>query len=198
MKHRIEPLIMFYNPGPSGNLSFLIKSENVRDIMQTAEGLWGQFYADYPFEYQFFDEEFDQLYRGDVQFSRLVINFTWLAIFIACLGLFGLSAYMAEQRRKEVGVRKVLGSSVTQVVMLLSKEFMILICIAMVIAWPIAYYSISGWLQEFQYKINLLSPSNVLVFFVAGILALIIGLLTVGYQSRSAALVNPINSLKEE
>lgn len=198
MKHKIEPLIMFYNPGPSGNLSFRINSENVRGVMQTAEDLWGQFYTDYPFEYQFFDEEFDQLYRGDVQFSRLVVNFTWLAIFIACLGLFGLSAYMAEQRRKEVGVRKVLGSSVTQVVMLLSKEFMILICIAMIIAWPIAYYSISGWLQEFQYRIDLLSPSNISIFFIAGILALIIGLLTVGYQSRSAALVNPINSLKEE
>jgi len=198
MKHRIEPLIMFYNPGPSGNLSFRIKGENVRSVMQTAEELWGQFYTDYPFEYQFFDEEFDQLYRGDVQFSRLVISFTWLAIFIACLGLFGLSAYLAEQRRKEVGVRKVLGSSVTQVVILLSKEFMILIFIAMIIAWPIAYYSISGWLKEFQYRIDLLSPANILVFFVAGILALVIGLLTVGYQSRAAALVNPVNVLKEE
>ncbi len=198
MKHNIEPLIMFYNPGPSGNLSFRIKAGEITSAMATAEELWGQFYPDYPFEYQFFDQEFNRIYQSDEQFSGLVINFTWLAIFIACLGLFGLSAYMADQRRKEVGVRKVLGSSVGQVIMLLSREFMILIMIAMVIAWPLAYYAISGWLGEFEYRIDLMSAANLLVFLLAGIVAMAIGLFTVGYQSRAAALVNPVNALKEE
>ncbi len=198
MKHSIEPLIMLYNPGPSGFLSFRIKGDEVKNVMGTAETLWGEFYPDFPFEYQFFDEEFDQMYRSDEQFSTLVVSFTWLAIFIACMGLFGLSAYMADQRRKEVGVRKVLGSSVGQVIMLLSREFMILILIAMVIAWPIAYYAISAWLGEFEYRIDLLSATNIFVFVAAGITAMLIGLLTVGFQSRAAALVNPVNALKEE
>lgn len=198
MKHSIEPLIMFYNPGAGGNLSFRIKGDQVASAMKTVEETWGQFYTDYPFEYQFFDEQFDQMYRGDEQFSTLVINFTWLAIFIACLGLFGLSAYMADQRRKEVGVRKVLGSSVGQVIMLLSREFMILIFISMLIAWPIAYWAITGWLEEFEYRIDLLSVPNLIVFISAGLLAMAIGLATVGYQSRAAAIINPVNALKEE
>lgn len=198
MKHSIEPLIMFYNPGPSGNLSFRVNGDQIPAAMETAETLWDEFYPDYPFEYAFFDQEFDQIYRSDEKFSVLISSFTWLAIFIACLGLFGLSAYMADQRRKEVGIRKVLGSSVSQVIMLLSREFMLLILVAMLIAWPVAYYAITVWLGEFEYRIDLLSVTNLLVFILAGILALIIGLVTVGYQSRAAAVINPVNALKEE
>ena len=109
MKHTIEPLIMFYNPDASGNLSFRIKGDDIRGSMDYAEEVWNEFYPEFPFEYEFFDQEFNQLYAGDERFSRLVISFTWLAIFIACLGLFGLSAFMADQRRKGIGVRKVLG-----------------------------------------------------------------------------------------
>jgi putative ABC transport system permease protein len=198
MKHVIEPLIMFYNPGANNNVSFRIGGGEIEATMQVAEGIWGEVYPEYPFEYEFFDEEFDQLYRSDERFSSLVMNFTWLAIFIACMGLFGLSAFMADQRKKEIGVRKVLGSSVQQVVLLLSREFMVLISIATLIAWPIAYFAVNNWLGEFQYRIELLSGANIVIFVVAGLVALGIGLLTVGYQSRAAAVINPVNSLKEE
>jgi putative ABC transport system permease protein len=198
MKHSIEPIIIFYNPGPNGNLSFRLNSENIRESMATAEELWNEFYPEYPFEYQFFDEEFNQVFAADERFSKLVVSFTWLAIFIACLGLLGLSAYMADQRKKEIGVRKVMGSSVGQVMVLLSKEFIILIGISMVLAWPLAYLAVNNWLSEFQYRIDLLTPFNLIIFLVAGLAALAIGLLTVSYQARAAAVVNPVNSLKEE
>lgn len=114
------------------------------------------------------------------------------------MGLFGLSAFIAEQRKKEVGVRKVLGSSISQIVILLSKEFVLLILIATTIAWPIAYYAVNNWLADFQYRIDLLSFTSVSIFLVSGIAALLIGLLTVSYQSIIAAVVNPIKSLKSE
>jgi putative ABC transport system permease protein len=121
-----------------------------------------------------------------------------LAIFIACLGLFGLSAYIAEQRKKEIGVRRVLGSKMSEIVMLLSKEFMVLIIIATILAWPLAYYAMKQWLTDFQYKIDILNSGNISVFVFSGIVALIIGLLTVSYQSISVAMANPVKSLRSE
>ncbi|ELR72518.1 putative FtsX-related transmembrane transport protein [Fulvivirga imtechensis AK7] len=197
MRHSIEPLIMFYNPNVSSNLSVKVKGD-IRNTMQSIESEWNAVYPDYPFEYQFFDQEFDNLFKSDESFSRLVSNFTWLAIFIACLGLFGLSAHMAEQRRKEIGVRKVMGSSVSQIVMLLSREFVILIIVATIVAWPLAYIAVKSWLGDFQYRIDLLSMDSVLVFVASGLLALFIGLLTVSYQSIAAAVVNPVRSLRSE
>lgn len=197
MRHSIEPLVMFYNPEVSSNLSVKIKGD-VRETMKILEEEWQATYANYPFEYQFFDQEFDNLFKSDENFSRLVSSFTWLAIFIACLGLFGLSAHMAEQRRKEIGVRKVLGSSIAQIVMLLSKEFVWLIIIAAALAWPLAYLAIKTWLGDFQYRIDLLSVENLGVFLLSGVVALMIGLLTVCYQSIAAAVVNPVKSLRSE
>lgn len=197
MRHAIEPLILFYNPGGNSDLSVKIKGD-VRQAMTNIEQAWNEIYPNYPFEYQFFDQEFDQLFKSDEKFSTLTMNFTWLAIFIACLGLFGLSAYMAEQRRKEIGIRKVLGSKISQVVVLLSREFVLLIIIANFLAWPIAYWAITQWLGDFQYKISLLSINSVAIFIASGILALVIGLLTVSYQSIAASLANPVNSLRDE
>jgi putative ABC transport system permease protein len=197
MRHSIEPLIMFYNPDANGNLSIKI-NENTQAALTHIESVWSGIYGDYPFEYQFFEQEFAQMFESDDEFSGLVINFTWLAIFIACLGLFGLSSYMAEQRSKEIGIRKVLGSSVTQVVQVLTKEFVILILMACVLAIPVSYMAVSSWISEFQYKIDLLSISSMLTFALAGFLALTIGLLTVSYQSIYASLANPVNSIRSE
>ena len=197
MRHRIEPLIMFFNPGANSNLSLRINGD-IPDVMGKIEEEWKSIYPDYPFDYGFFDQEFDNLYRSDENFSFLIANFTWLAIFIACLGLFGLSAHTAEQRRKEIGVRKVMGSSVSQIVMLLSREFVLLIVIATSLAWPLAYFAVTRWLGEFQYRIDLLSWQNLLIFIASGVIALFIGLCTVSYQSISAALINPVKSLRSE
>ena len=197
MRHRIEPLVMFFNPDANSNLSVRLKGD-IPDVMEKVREEWGRVYSDYPFDYSFFDQEFDNLYRSDENFSLLIAGFTWLAIFIACLGLFGLSANTAEQRRKEIGVRKVLGSSVPQIVMLLSREFVFLIVLATSLAWPLAYFAVTTWLADFQYRIDLLSWQNILIFIGSGIIALLIGLCTVSYQSISAALVNPVKSLRSE
>ena len=197
MRHSIEPLIMFYNPGPNGNLSVKINGD-IRGTMATIEEAWNKTYPEYPFEYEFFDEEFGSIYQSDENFSLLVVNFTWLAILIACLGLFGLSTHVAEQRRKEIGVRKVMGSTVSQIVILLSKEFALLIILANIVAWPLAFYAINTWLGDFQYRIDLFSTDNVLVYLISAVVALAIGLLTVSYQSIAAAMINPVKSLRSE
>ncbi|MGK7392364.1 MAG: ABC transporter permease [Candidatus Cyclobacteriaceae bacterium M2_1C_046] len=197
MRHAIEPLIMRYNPNANSNLTVKLNG-NIASNMAFINETWKEIYPDHPMEYQFFNEEFNNLYKGDEQFSALVFNFTWLAILIACMGLFGLSAFIAEQRKKEVGVRKVLGSSVAQIVMLLSKEFVLLIILATAVAWPLAYYAINSWLDDFQYKIDLLSASSLSIFIISGLTALVIGLMTVSYQSVVAAVVNPIKSLRSE
>jgi putative ABC transport system permease protein len=197
MRHSIEPLLLFYNPGTTANLSFLVKGD-IKSTIANVELEWEEVFAEYPFNYQFFDDEFGQMFQGDEAFSKLISSFTWLAIFIACLGLFGLSAYIAEQRKKEIGVRRVLGSKMSEIVMLLSKEFMVLIIIATILAWPLAYYAMKQWLTDFQYKIDILNSGNISVFVFSGIVALIIGLLTVSYQSISVAMANPVKSLRSE
>lgn len=197
MRHTIEPLIMFYNPNPNGNLSVRMKSISQEDLV-SLEATWNEFYPNYPLEYEYFSDEFMQMFRSDEEFSGLVQNFTWLAIFIACLGLFGLSAYIAEQRRKEIGIRKVLGSNVQQAAILITREFILLILIANVLAIPLAFYAMKIWLSDFQYHIELLSASSVMIFLLAALGTMIIGITTVSYQAISAALINPVNSIRSE
>ena len=138
------------------------------------------------------------MFRSDENFSGLVLNFTWLAIFIACLGLFGLSAYIAEQRRKEIGIRKVLGSNVQQAALLITREFVVLILIAIVLALPVSYYALKEWLSDFQYHIELLSVSSLLLYLLAAGATFTLGVVTVSYQAVSAALINPAESIKAE
>jgi len=197
MRHTIEPLLMFYNPNANGNLSILVNNTS-GESLATIEKVWAEFYNDYPLEYEFFNQEFSQMFRSDENFSSLVENFTWLAIFIACLGLFGLSAYIAEQRKKEIGIRKVLGSNVQQAAMLITREFVLLIVIANIIAIPIAYYAMKLWLGDFQYQIDLLSVSSILIFILAAFGTLALGVLTVSYQAVTAALINPVTSIAAE
>jgi putative ABC transport system permease protein len=197
MRHTIEPLIMFYNPNPSGNLSILL-SDASRESLTTLENSWNEFYPDYPLEYEFFDDEFLQMFSSDESFSSLVQNFTWLAIFIACLGLFGLSAFIAEQRKKEIGIRKVLGSNIQQAAALITREFILLIIIANILAIPVAYYAMHTWLSDFQYTIELVSLSSGAVYLLAALGTLFIGVLTVSYQAISAALINPVDSIAAE
>ena len=197
MRHAIEPLVMFYRPDANRNVSILINAD-ITGTMDNIKGVWQEQYQDYPMEYEFFDQEFGQMFKSDENFAGLVLNFTWLAIFIACLGLFGLSAYIAEQRRKEIGIRKVLGSNVQQAALLITKEFVWLILIAIILALPVSYFAMREWLGDFQYHIELWSVSSLLIYLLAAGATFILGVVTVSYQAISAALVNPAVSIKAE
>lgn len=198
MRHKIEPLMIYYNPGPNNNLVLKVSPTNVRETLDFLEAEWNATFPNYPFDYQFFDQEFNQIFASDELFARLVNTFTLLSIVLSALGLFGLSFFMVEQRKKEIGVRKVLGSTVRQIVQLLMREFVILIILANVIAWPIAFYFLKGWISDFQYRIDLWGLDNLAIYLFAGIGALLVAMIAVSYKSIRAALSNPVNSLRDE
>lgn len=147
-----------------------------------------------PFEYHFVDESYAEKFNLEMLIGKLAALFSALAVFISCLGLFGLAAYMAEQRRKEIGIRKVLGASVSEVWLLLSKEFITLVIISCVVASPVAFYYLQNWLQQYDYRITI-SP---FVFVMAGMAAILITIITVSFQAIKAATANPVKSLRPE
>jgi len=171
-----------------------IKSQNVTETIKIIEKNFNKFAPNFPFKYSFLDDEIDELYGGFYEMGSIIKYFAILAIFISCLGLFGLASFMTEQRTKEIGVRKVLGSSVTAIVVLLSKGFCKWVIIANIVAWPMAFYAMNKFLQIFAYKIEL----NFLTFFLSGLIALVIALITVSYKTIKAANSNPIEALKYE
>ncbi|MEP1031928.1 ABC transporter permease [Ekhidna sp.] len=198
MRHKIEPLMIFYNPGPNNTLVVKVSTTDIRGTLDFLEAEWNSIFPNYPFDYQFFDQEFDEIFASDELFASLVNTFTGLSIVISALGLFGLSFFMVEQRKKEIGVRKVLGSTIRQIVQLLMKEFVLLIILANIIAWPIAFYFVKNWISDFQYRIDLWGIDNLLVYVFAGLGALIVAMVAVSYKSINAALSNPVNSLRDE
>jgi len=155
---------------------------------------WKKFFPQEPFEYNFMDEEFAQMYKSDIKTSRLVGIFSGIAIFLCCLGLLGLVSFIAEQKTKEIGIRKVLGASVASIATLLSKDFIKMVLIAIVIASPVAWWAMNKWLEEFVYRIHI----TWWMFAAAGVLALLIALSTISFQAIKAALVNPAQSLRTE
>ena len=178
----------------SGAASFRLSSTNLPALVRQIETKWKQVAPGQPFSYAFLEDSFDAMYRAEQRIGTIALTFAVLAILIACLGLFGLAAFMAEQRTKEIGVRKVLGASVFSIVGLLSKDFLRLVLIAILIASPIAWYAMSQWLKDFAYKIDI----EWWYFALAGSLAVGIALLTVSFQSIKAALMNPVKSLRSE
>ena len=176
---------------------YLIASLNTIDYaaaIKKISATWKNLHPGIPFEYSFLDQDFQHNYETEERISGIVVYFTIIAILIACLGLFGLSAFSAEQRIKEIGIRKVLGSSVSGVVMLLSKDFISLVAIAVLIASPLAWFGMNKWLQNFEYRTSI----GWWMFPLAGLLAIFIALLTVSFQAIKAALVNPVKSLSTE
>ncbi len=174
--------------------SLKLDSRQLPGSLDQLSGLWKQLYPESPFEYFFLDQKFEEQYRAERRFSGLFSLFTGLAIVVACLGLFGLATFTAEQRNREIGIRKVLGASVTSIVALLSRDFLKLIGIAILIASPIAWYAMSQWLTEFAYRITL----GGWVFVGAGAVVVVIAMLTISFQSIKAALTNPVKSLRSE
>ncbi|MBD8490927.1 ABC transporter permease [Echinicola sp. CAU 1574] len=191
--HARENTIFYLSPN-NPYISIKLGTENLPETISAIEALYKQHFPGNPFQYAFVDEQFDQLYKNDHRFARLFVVFTSLAIFIACLGLLGLATYTTRQRTKEIGVRKVLGASVSGIVALLSKEFVRLILLAILIASPIAWYVMNRWLQNYAYQIEL----KWWMFVGAGMAAIVIALLTVSSQAVKAALMNPVNSLRSE
>jgi putative ABC transport system permease protein len=173
-----------------------MQTQDIPKTLSFIEETWNKIYPNLPMDYYFLDSVFERQYRSEERLQRLFRYFSALAIFIACLGLFGLASFAAEQRTKEIGIRKVLGSSVSGIVGLLSKEFTWLVLVANVIAWPIAYFVSRSWLKSFAYRINVNSQFG--YFIAATILALLIAWLTVGIQAIRAAHINPIDSLRYE
>jgi putative ABC transport system permease protein len=167
---------------------------NTEDAIAKVQAAWKKIMPDQPLEYTFQDEQLDLLHRREMKFEALFSYLTGLAIIIACLGLFGLSAFMAEQRTKEIGIRKVLGASVKGLVTLLSKDFVKLILIAIVVASGLAWYFMNIWLQDFVYRVTI----DWWVFLLGGIVALLIALLTISFHAIKTAISNPVKSLRNE
>jgi putative ABC transport system permease protein len=193
--HRpIEPLYVFLDIRTFSNISIKVKSANIPATIDYVEGVMKKFSPSYPFSYSFFDEEFERAYFTEQRMGRVFSSFAVLAIFIACLGLFGLSAFAAEQRTKEIGIRKVLGASDSKIFLLLSREFMRWVLLANIIAWPVACVVMNKWLQNFAYRIHI----GIVMFLISGGTALLIAFLTVSYQSIKSAQANPVESLRYE
>ena len=189
----LEPLVLTLNRTSTGYISAKVRPEDLSGTLALLERTIKQF-TPYPFEYHFLDERFDALYKQDVRLGETFGFFTILALLIASLGLFGLAAYAAEQRTREVGVRKVLGASVGSIVALLSKDFLKLVAVAFIVAVPLAYFAMQRWLEGFVYRIEI-GPG---VFVLTGGLVVTIAVLTVSYQSIKAALSDPVKSLRHE
>ncbi len=193
LHHEIEPSMLSNMPW-NVCVNIKISETDIPNTIATIENTWKEFLPEVPFEYHFLDENFDDLYKAEVEFSVLIRVFSILAVFIACLGLFGLISYSAVQRKKEIGVRKINGAKIFEVISLLNRDFIKWVVIAFVIATPIAYYAMNKWLENFAYKTNL----SWWIFALAGIVALGIALLTVSFQSWKAATRNPVEALRYE
>ncbi len=191
----IEPFAMILAAEQGFNWVFIkTTSASITSVVQFAEQEWRRINPGHPFEYSFVDEHNDLMYQSEMKLSRLFSIFTGVAIYIACLGLFGLASFTAVQRTKEIGIRKVVGASEGSIVVILSKEYVKWVVFANIIAWPLAYYFMHRWLEGFAYHTNL----NILAFLASSILALIIAFLTVSFQTIKAARSNPVDSLRYE
>jgi putative ABC transport system permease protein len=194
LRYPLEPLIMLPLYSTYSALSVKVDTKNVAGTMADIKTKYDAFFPGNLFDYYFLDEKFNQQYANDQLFGKMFAIFAGFAIFIACLGLLGLSLFATTQRTKEIGVRKVLGASVSNIVMLLSKDFIRLVIVAFVIASPIAWFIMNNWLSDFAYRINI----SIWIFVAAGLLAVIIALATISFQAIKAAITNPVKSLRTE
>jgi putative ABC transport system permease protein len=193
LHQNIEPLC-FILKSNSELCSFKVNAANIPFVIREAEKKWKNLSTGLPFSYNFMDESFSEVYKSELHIGIMALLFSVIAILVACLGLFGLAAFMAEQRTKEIGIRKVLGASVPSILLMLSKEFLKWVAIANIIAWPAAYYFMNKWLQDFAYRINI----SVWIFIISGATAILIALATVSFQAVKAAVADPVKSLKYE
>lgn len=193
LKQHITPLAFFLRKS-TGSIALRFQSKDTREVISGVENIWKSIASDQPFQYSFLDEDFGRMYAGEQRLGKIFVIFAGLAILIACLGLFALTSFTAEQRTKEIGIRKVLGASVSSIVVLLSTEFGKLILIALVLATPLAWYGVQKWLEAYTYKVEI----GIAVYALAGLLSLGIAWLTMSFQSIKAASSNPVKALRNE
>lgn len=188
------PLSISLDPNSPIRLSIKIRGGNIPETLAFVRKTWERFAPEYPFEYSFFDEIFDRAYRVERRLGMMFSAFAGLAVLIACLGLLGLASFAAEQKTKEIGIRKILGASSSGIIVQLSREFMKWVVVANIIAWPIGYFAMSSWLQNFAYRI----PLSAWMFFGAALAAFLIAAIVISLQTYRAASANPADSLKYE
>jgi putative ABC transport system permease protein len=193
----IGPFMIFHNGNPGNYFSFMtvsVNSNNYRSLLSRMETVWHSNLPGVPFQFTFLDQAVQKHYEAEISLSNIINAFTTMAVLISCLGLFGLAAFSAEQRKKEISIRKVLGASVVNVATVLSKEFIWLVSIAFVLATPVAGWAMNKWLQAFAYKVHV----SWWMFAIAGVLSVAIAMLTVSFQAIKAALANPVKGLRSE
>ncbi len=194
LQSEVEPLVMEFHPDVFRYITLSIDISHLKETLTFVESRWKALFPGHPCESFFLDTDFDQQYKAEEQVGKIFGIFTFLGLFIACLGLLGLASFTAQSRTKEIGVRKVLGASVTRITVMLSKQFTKWVLISSIIAWPIAYYFMSRWLKSFAYRTSI----DATTFLVSGLLVLFVAVLTVSFQSIKASLANPVDSLRYE
>ncbi|MEP6846194.1 MAG: FtsX-like permease family protein, partial [Panacibacter sp.] len=194
LRYPLEPTVIIPTYGTYNPISVKLSTQNLSSTMSAIKAKYNVFFPGNLFDYYFLDEKFNEQYSNDQLFGNVFAIFSGIAIFIACLGLLGLSLFATAQRTKEIGVRKVLGASVSGIIMLLSKDFIKLVVIAFVIASPVGWFIMHNWLQDFAYRIDI----SWWIFIIAGLASVFIALATISFQAIKAAIANPVKSLRTE
>jgi putative ABC transport system permease protein len=196
LQHAVEPLVILPRMPRNGfsQITMRVDMTKPAEVLKLVEENWKKYFPDYSLEYSFMDKKLQEQYKSEERFAKFFLYFSVLSLLIACLGLFGLTAYATQQRTKEIGVRKVLGASVKGIVTLISQDFLKLVVIASVISFPLAWWIMNKWLQDFAYRIHI----GWWVYVIAGMVALVIALVTVSFQAIKAAIANPVKSLRTE
>jgi putative ABC transport system permease protein len=194
LHEKVGSLVMIEYPPVKDKMAVKVKAAGLNNTIRFINNLWNRFSPGYPLEYKFLDESFNQMYKSEDKLSVLLSIFTTMAIVVGCIGLFGLAAFTAEQRTKEIGIRKVLGATVAGILAMLSKSFLRPVLIATLIAFPIAWWAMNKWLEDFPYRVTI----SWWIFIAAGLTALLIALVTVSFQAIKVAVANPVKSLRAE
>jgi len=191
---KIEPVVLFNNPQYFGSVLVHVAPNALPGVLSSIQKTWRSYTPMRPFNYSFLDDEYDAMYRTEQKLGALMSLFCGIAILITCLGLLGLMTFIVVHRTKEIGIRKILGASVVSITAMLSKDFLKLVVIAIIIASPVAWYFMNNWLQDFAYRINI----GWYIFLITGVAALLIAFITISFQSIKAAVANPVKSLRTE
>jgi len=194
LNNKTKPLAFMLDPDKVRFVSIRIQKGDIASTLGFIEKTWKRTVPMFPFNYSFLDEAFDESFQAEESLSRLLTTFALISIFISCLGLLGLASYTAQQRTKEIGIRKVLGASVSGIILILSKDFMKWILAANIIASPIAYFVLNNWLQRYAHRTSI----GIELFLISLILSFVIAIITISYQSINTARANPVDSLRNE